>query len=63
MSDRDGSERDCSLCRAPIAHGTCTHLLEDGDRVSMSRIEWERLADELTQLRNAEAEANDDRFR
>ena len=45
---------ECSLCHIPKATGRCPHVILTDESVTMSRWVWERLTDELADLRTLE---------
>jgi len=51
--------RECVTCRIPLATGSCTHADVREDQVTMSRMSWDRLVDEVREARNAAGAAEE----
>jgi hypothetical protein len=55
----DVVRQECGLCNRPRATGTCPHLIQTDDQVTMSRVAWDRQVEELTRLRSFHAKVAD----
>lgn len=50
---------NCGLCGIPLATGWCPHAIITDAQVIMSKAAWQKLVEELGQLRNLEAAIED----